>query len=285
MKFKYALALVMAANFFIVSCDKDDINEGITSTEQTIIKLPAGEDEIFTLALDAKPGQVEVGVLEVRRDVKFESELNKTQVVKVSANNAAITAYNTAHGTTYIPFSGYTVGSETPFDGTNYTVTFNPGEFVIYIKFKLDPSTLDLSKKYAAAFKISEASGAQISASKDKALIEIAVKNEFDATYHASGVFHHPTAGDRAIDEDKYLATVGPRSVRANLGDLGGAGYQMILTVNPDNSVTITKAGVTPNIDQSWGRNYYDPATKSFHLHYSYNTAAPRIIEETIKRL
>ena len=41
MKFKYALALVMAANFFIVSCDKDDINEGITSTEQTIIKLPA----------------------------------------------------------------------------------------------------------------------------------------------------------------------------------------------------------------------------------------------------
>ena len=58
----------------------------------------------------------------------------------------------------------------------------------------------------------------------------------------------------------------------------------MILTVNADNSVTITPSGVTPNIDQSYGPNYYDPATKTFHLWYSYNTAAPRIVEETLVR-
>jgi AraC-like DNA-binding protein len=62
--------------------------------------------------------------------------------------------------------------------------------------------------------------------------------------------------------------------------------YQMILTVDPvTNNVTITPAGVTPNVDQHWGLNYYDPATKSYHLHYSYNTAAPRMIEETITKL
>jgi len=113
-------------------------------------------------------------------------------------------------------------------------------------------------------------------------VVALVVKNKYDGEYHSAGVFHHPTAGDRAIDEDKDLVTAGPTSVRAKLGDLGGSDYYMILTVNPDNSVTITPSGVTPNVDQSWGPNFYDPVGKAFHLFYSYNVAAPRKIEETI---
>lgn len=281
--FKYLVVGIFPI-LLMVSCVKD---AGIpTSNETATIKLPQAENEITTLALDAVAGQIDVGIVEIRRDTKSESDLNKTQIVKVSANPTLITTYNTAHGTNYVPLTGYTSNAANPFDGQAWTVTFGPGEFAKSIMIKFDPSTIDLSKNYALGFKISQADGAYISESKKEALIEVAIKNQYHGGYHASGIFHHPTAGDRTIDEDKTLLTTGPNSVKANLGDLGGSGYQMILTINPsDNKVTITPAGVTPNIDQSWGPNYYDPATKSFHLHYSYNTAAPRIVEEVITKL
>jgi len=106
--------------------------------------------------------------------------------------------------------------------------------------------------------------------------------NAYAGNYQATGVFHHPANGDRSVNEAKVLARITDEIVQCNLGDLGSSGYFMQLKVNPDLTVTITPAGATPNIDQHWGPNYYDPATKSFHLFYSYNTSAPRIVEETI---
>ena len=125
--------------------------------------------------------------------------------------------------------------------------------------------------------------GYKISGNYGKQVIALRVKNKYHGLYHATGVFTHPVAGPRNIDEDKELTTEEPNSVLANLGDLGAAGYQMVLVVNADNSVTILPRGATPNIDQKWGPSYYDPATKAFHLHYSYNIAAPRIVQEVIK--
>lgn len=106
--------------------------------------------------------------------------------------------------------------------------------------------------------------------------------NAYAGDYKATGVFHHPANGDRNINEDKVLTRITDEIVQCNLGDLGSSGYLMQLKVNADLSVTITPAGATPNIDQQWGPSYYDPATKSFHLFYSYNTSAPRKVEETI---
>jgi Domain of unknown function (DUF1735). len=283
-KYLYTIAIVLPAMLIVQSCVKD--NTVTETNEKTLVKMPQAENEITTLALDATPGQIKVGIVEIRRDTRSPSELNKTQIVKVAPNPGLISAYNTAHGTNYIALTGFTNTPDNPFDGQHWTITFNPGEFAKSIMIQFDPTALDLSRQYALGFKIDQADGAFISEAKKEALIEVAIKNKYHGTYHASGIFHHPTAGDRVIDEDKNLLTTGGNSVRANLGDLGGSGYQMILTVNPaNNSVTITPAGVTPNIDQHWGPNYYDPATKTYHLHYSYNTAAPRIIEETITKL
>lgn len=106
--------------------------------------------------------------------------------------------------------------------------------------------------------------------------------NPYSGTYQAKGVFHHPTSGDRNYDQEKVFARITDEIVQCNLGDLGSSGYFMQLKVNADMSVTITPAGQTPNIDQSWGPNYYDPKTKTFHLFYSYNKAEPRKVEETI---
>lgn len=162
-------------------------------------------------------------------------------------------------------------------------VTIAKGSRTGYVKLKFKSSDF-LGHDYGVGLKITNVDkpGYTISGNLNWSVLAIVVKNQYDGEYHSTGVFTHPTAGARNIDEDKELVTAGPASVRAPLGDLGGADYFMILTVNPDNSVTIDPSGVTPNVDQHWGPNFYDPATKSFHLHYSYNAAAPRIIQETI---
>lgn len=197
--------------------------------------------------------------------------------VTIAVDTNVVNKYNTDNSTAYAK------PTSSMFSLVNPTVTIPKGSHTGYLKVKLKSSDY-LGNDWGLGFKITSVDkpGYTISGNLNTSVLAVVVKNKYDGAYHSSGIFHHPTAGDRAIDEDKDLVTAGPTSVRAKLGDLGGSDYYMILTVNPDNTVTITPSGVTPNIDQSWGPNFYDPATKSFHLFYSYNAAAPRKIEETI---
>ncbi|HUP11215.1 MAG TPA: DUF1735 domain-containing protein [Niastella sp.] len=202
--------------------------------------------------------------------------------VTLAVDAGVIDEYNERVDETFeaLPSSGY------QFETFDVTIPKGGREAVLNGKV-LDPSFLE-SGKYALGLKIVSVSntGYKISGNYGKQVVALRVKNKYHGTYHAIGVFHHPTAGDRDIDEDKELTTEEPNSVRAPLGDLGSAGYEMILTINPDNTVLIEPSGATPNIQILGGgtSNYYDPATQSFHLHYSYTTSAPRVIEEVITR-
>lgn len=201
--------------------------------------------------------------------------------VTLAVDPAVITEYNSRTGETFDPLPA----SIFKFGTMDITIPKGSREAVLNGTI-LDPSYLETGK-YALGVKISSTSTASVKVSGNygKQVIALRVKNKYHGAYHATGVFTHPTAGPRDIDEDKDLATVEPNSVLANLGDLGGSGYQMVLAINPDNTVTITKSGATPSI-QYLGPNFYDPATKSFNLHYSYTPAggAPRIVQEVIKR-
>jgi hypothetical protein len=281
MKNKYIGSIAaMLTLLFIASCTKTEVK--YEDGRPTIVRTPNAVNEINVVAREVLPAIEEFDLLVVDRSATRPEDLNSSLTVKVTKNTVLITDYNSAHGGSFIelPASAYTLSSDLN------NLVFAPGEAIKVIKIRIDKGQLDLSKQYALGFTISEVgTGAKISVLKD-ALFSIGIKNKYHASYHSTGVFHHPTAGDRNIDEDKELQTAGPNSVKANLGDLGTSGYQMILTVDPiTNLVTITPAGITPNIDQSWGPNFYDPATKTFHLYYSYNTAAPRKVEEAIKRL
>lgn len=280
MKNKNIITLIAIVALIIASCTKTEIK--YEENRPTIVRTPDAENEINVVARDVVPTMEEFDLLTLDRSSTKPEDLNTSLTVKVAKLNTLINDYNTAHTTSYIevPAAAYTLSVDLN------NIVFAPGEFIKKIKIKVDKAQLDLSKQYALGFTITEVgSGAKISTNKS-ALFSIGIKNKYHGEYHATGIFHHPTAGDRTIDELKNLITSGANSVKANLGDLGGAGYQMTLTVDPvTNNVTITPAGVTPNINQSWGPNYYNPATKTFHLHYSYNTAAPRIVEETIRKL
>jgi hypothetical protein len=118
----------------------------------------------------------------------------------------------------------------------------------------------------------------------NNAATKISVANAYAGKYHCVGIFHHPTAGDRPIDEEKNLVPTGAYTVTTSVGDLGGNGYFMEITVNPaDNSVSVAALEGTPELFMTQGQNSrYDPATQKFYIFYYYvGATGNRVIEET----
>ncbi|MFC0516019.1 BT_3987 domain-containing protein [Mucilaginibacter angelicae] len=230
-----------------------------------------------------------VDVFSIKRDAKSAADLQKDQTVVLKAIPDAITKYNDDNGTEYelLPTSLYTISSTkvTATTSGNLNAKFAPGDFQNYFTIKLDGSKFDLTKKYALAYIISDAAGLSIhAASKDTLYTFFAIKNKYDGEYHSTGTFHHPTAGDRAIDRDKTLTTAGATAVSTEIGDIGGS---MTLTVNEaTNEVTVSGnvSATQPLLPVPGLTNTYDPATKSFILNYRYlGGGGYRVVEETIK--
>lgn len=229
MKFKslklFALAAFAASLF--ASCDKN--TGSLNGAGQTIIKLPQGAEEKVALALDYKPGLTEIVLLDVRRDAPNSGELNKQLVVKIKNDPSIVAAYNSAHGTSYIalPAAAYVVDAMNPFNGTEWTVTFNPGEHAKPILVKLDPTKLDLTQKYALGFTITDASGAKISNGLSSAMIEVGVKNKYDGIYTVTGTMVDVSNATLTgyFPQDVELVTTGDRSVVMIPRDLGIPGH------------------------------------------------------------
>jgi len=277
-KFNYiTLACFIILSF--TSCIKDDITDTTDQGSNFIKILESPENSFFYLPFsDVK----KIDLFSLRKDARSEAELNTATTVKLTSVPALITAYNAKNSETFEPLPDSLYTTTITRSGNVYDMSLVAGQFAKEFTINLNGGKWNMSHKYAMALVLSDVGGNKKTFEKDTIIVFVAVKNIYDGDYHALGVFHHPTAGDRAIDRDKSLVTAGPTAVKCELGDLGASGYSMILTVNSDNTVTITPSGVTPNVDQHWGPNYYDPADKTFHLYYSYNTSAPRIVEEIL---
>jgi hypothetical protein len=261
------------------SCIKDDVTDTTDQGSNFIKILESPENNFFYLPFsDVK----KIDLFSLRKDPRSEGELNTPTTVKLTSVPALITAYNTINSETFEPLPDSIYTTTITKSGNVFDMSLAAGQFAKEFTINLNGGKWDMSHKYAMALVLSDVGGNKKTFDKDTIIVFIAVKNIYDGDYHALGVFHHPVNGDRAIDRDKSLVTAGPTAVKCELGDLGGSGYYLIITVNADNTVTLTPSGVTPNVNQSWGPNYYDPADKTFHLHYSYNTSAPRIVEEIL---
>lgn len=282
---------VLAGSFLLTSCDR---NEGtLNGAGQTIVKLPQGSEEKIALALDFKPGLQDVVLLDVRRDVPNEGELNKTHVVRIKNDPTIVADYNTAHGTHYIPLpaAAFQVDPGNPFNGSEWTVTFNPGDHAKPILIKLDPTKLDLSQQYALGFTIVDASGAKISNGLQSAMIEVGVKNKYDGYYRVTGTMLDVAAAlDGYFPQDVALITTGANSVVMVPLDLGIAGHLIlnagslsyygsfgptfIFDLATDKVTAVTNSYGQPasntrsaEIDPS-GINKWDAATKSMDVKY-----------------
>jgi hypothetical protein len=114
----------------------------------------------------------------------------------------------------------------------------------------------------------------------------IAVANKYAGFYQSVGVFTHPTAGPRPINEKKFLTPLSAYSCQIPAGDLGASGYKVTITVDPATNNVSFSAGAPTDMFAQAERSYYDPTTGVFHLHYFYvGGTGNRLMDETLTPL
>jgi hypothetical protein len=110
----------------------------------------------------------------------------------------------------------------------------------------------------------------------------IAVANLYAGLYQCDGVFTHPTAGPRTINEEKFLTPLSAYSCRTPAGDLGSSGYSVVITVDPATNDISFSGGVPTDMFAQAERSYYDPETGKIYLHYFYvGGTGNRLMDET----
>jgi hypothetical protein len=214
-------------------------------------------------------------------------------------------------GFTVLPANGYSLPSLT-FEVPKETGVF---EFPI----TLNKANLDLSKTYGISLKLTSVSQGVISELAKEIIVAIVIKNAYHSEYDVTGYFFHPSA-PREIDLVKELLTINAtRSEASVLGDLSGwsfrfdvsgtntlinwgaagatppagqAGSSGFMTAdNPGNTVYTPLAPGTAPWQHSTYNNTYNPATKTFWMHYGYvagvvggeNTYTRQIYEKWVR--
>ena len=288
--------VISAVSFLFISCEKgEETFPPLKSEEKTIIQMPEAEaGPLKTLALDLTPGIATINIVEIRRDAASAAELNRTQVVKIKHQNALI-ADPSSGAISELPRNLYTNHPDNPFDGQYWTITFNPGEFVKFLKINIDPSLLiTLGKRVGLGLQIGEAPGAKISESKFQIGVEISAKNAYDGVYNLTWTNYHPTANPAytgstteiemhttAANKVKiYWPLAGafacPAILNGNLQYFGIQEPEYTINIT-NNAVTVqnTAPGAVTFYAMATGFNSrYDPGTKTIYAKWGYNYGA-----------
>jgi hypothetical protein len=294
------LLFVATISFIGLSCEKgEEPFPPVRPAEKTLIQLPeAAVGPLTTIALDLTPGILTLDVLEIRREAVSPAELNRTQIVKIKHQNALI-ADPSSGAINELPRNLYTSHADNPFDGQYWTVTFNPGEFIKFLKINLDPSTLiTLGRRVGLGFQIAEAPGAQISDSKSQLGVEVSAKNQWDGRYSLTWTNYHPTlnAGYTGSTTEVQLHTTGPNTVKIfwPLAGVfacpsilnGGLSYfglqEPQYTITGTNAVTVqnTAPGAVTFYTMATGFNSrYEPGSKTFFAKWGYSYASPGVFD------
>lgn len=206
-------------------------------------------------------------------------DINVTIGVKTDAIQQYITERDVLDHETVsldlLPSSFYTLP-------TNVVIPKGQRKITIIVKFKSNLIT-DFTKHYVLPISIT-AADAPISANFGTVLFGLAIKNIYDGTYKATGVFHHPTAGDRPYTNVvKTVATVNQTTVTFPAGDLANL---VTVTVDPTTNLLTFSGGLSgtqPFVPVPGSVNKYDPATKTFTLNYQYTGGGGfRVINEVL---
>ncbi len=301
MKSRYIIFGFLACLIALTSCLKD---ENVTNQKYgmmnesafKVVEIPSGSGP-RGVSLVSKDEQVNLDMVSLH--LSAENPANEDIVVTLTSNKSqeVINKYNTDNGTSYelLPLNLYQLPN-----GLNATIL--KGTRDATLKLIINAIDLDPSKTYAIVFGIEsvDKQGYTISGNFNQELITVSVKNQWHAKYKVTGFCFHPTA-PRPINDEKELTTLGPITLNAPLGDLYGAGYYFKFDVNQQNTLTNwLNLGSTPasfallSTDNPSGtiqtkaaidygavigqgewvstkyNNTYDPAIKTFWLHYSY---------------
>ncbi len=280
-----------------IGCKKVDTPDPMGDAGTTIVKLPS--EEGYNIAfVELKSSAQTINLLELRRDIPSEGELNKTMKVVVKEDQEVINAYNIAHQTSYLalPANSYTADPANPKSGNSYTVSMNPGEFVKQLRVTIPNATvLDPSERYAVGFVlISVDQNGKISQVLKSCLVEVGVKNKYDGHYKVTGTMvdlaNSALTGKYPFEAD--LETVDANTVLMYHTGAPFTGYYhpilngtavsaygnfaVTLEFN-ENTIVDMYNGYGQGAGSRWGFldptgvNTYDPATKKIKVKYTMN--------------
>jgi len=307
LKYIKNIVVIVLAVLLVNSC-KIETPEPMGDAGQTLVKLnPSG---FYAVGLNAVSTSQLSPMFEIRRDCQSEAALNSTTTVILQKDDAILTAYNTANGTTFIPLPA-TLGTTTPAAGSDGKVTmiFNASEFAKSLVVTVpDATKFDFTKAYALAYKLSSVSGTgAISKGSDlEIVVQVMIKNKYDGIYEANGTMvdltnatllgYYPfkyklvTAGANScecieFDNDYPLHPISSAGAWSYYGSFG-----LIISFDASGSGVISNLvnyfGVPANtrtaaLDPT-GVNKWDPATKKIQIKYfmkqpSVVTTAPNI--------
>ncbi len=278
---------------FVISCEKDEEPfPPVTQTEVTLVQFPdAAAGPLKTIALDLTPGIATINVLQITRDAKSPADLNRTLAVKIKLQNSAIS--DPSEGQIHeLPRDLYTNDADNPFDGQYWTVTFQPGEFVTFLKINLDPQVLaTVGSRVGLGFQLAEAPTAQISDSKFQLGVELSAKNKWDGVYSCTWTNYHPSLNTtwEGGTQEVELRTTGANTVKLfwplageyAIPSILGGGLSYFLDQEPEyvintsnNTVTVNNAAPAGTIAYSIAPGFnarYEPAVKTFYVNFGYN--------------
>ncbi|MBK7375214.1 MAG: hypothetical protein IPJ02_06590 [Chitinophagaceae bacterium] len=272
LKLSRHIAILAIGALAFSACKKTKLSTPMGDAGQTLVKIINGGTpaSVSKKPVDFVPTPNTILAVELRRDIPNESELNKTMIVTVKDDTAAVRAANPAY--IQMPTAWYSLvmdGVKTGGQGGTLTFTFKPGEFSKEIYITIPNATLfNPSSLYGLGFTIMTAdAGGKISTQKS-VVVEIGAKNDWDGVYIMTGTFLDITnpAFTYIGDQQYSLITIGAsRCVVRNddlnggipgyIFDNAGAGtyygsYGLIITFNP----------ATNAISDLW--NYYGDPTQ-----------------------
>ena len=240
-----------------------------------------GEAKPFVMEL--LPSQETLDFLQLKIHAPRVQPANDIQVT-LALDDALITAYNNAHGTTYLPLpaNAFTLPSLT------FTIPKDSKEFTIPIT--INKQNLNLANQYALGVKIATISEGLINEFEKEIVATFLVKNIYDGKYSfvsglvtrytAPGVVENPSTLNGPLGPslpDVSMITTGASTVRlAGLqwspgGGVGGVD-PITLTIDPATNLVTSSSGANASFGNWAGKeNKYDPATKTFTLNFRWN--------------
>jgi hypothetical protein len=283
------------AVFGLASC-KDSVPQPDFSKGTPIVELPVaslagnGGGNSLSTSFDIKTTPTDYFII-----VNYAAANANANDIKVTlaVDQATLDKYNKTNEDEYelLPPAAYNMPA---------SITIPKGARKVEYHIQFNTTLIDPSGHYALPLKIVDASGNTISGNFGTLNILVAIKNAYDADYATTGYLFHPSS-PRALKDTKHLATVSINTCQAGVGDLYGSNYYFNFDVsgtsltnwvavgstpvapasgfmNADNNLYDPAAAEHPGVGEwkaSTYNNTYDPATKTFYMHYGYNGTAP----------
>ena len=187
-----SLAIIAFVSLAFTACDKPSVSTPMGDAGQTLVKILDGGTpaSLTKKPIDFVSTTFTMLGLEVRRDVPNAAELDKTMIVTLRDDTAAVRAVNPGYLQFPTAFHSIAIsgGVKAGGLGGTWTLTFNPGELSKSVYITIPNATLlNPSALYGLGFTVLTANaGGKISTQKSL-VVEIGAKNAYDGIYAVTG--------------------------------------------------------------------------------------------------